>query len=49
MIFLLAKDDVVKILKAVGIEPATENVDRLLTTMKGKKLHEVYKFYYYYF
>ena len=37
----VAKDDVVKILKSVGIEPVAENIDRLMTTMKGKELHQV--------
>ena len=31
-----AKDDIVKILKSVGIEPVDENIDRLVNTMKGK-------------
>jgi len=42
LIFFSAKDDLIKILKSVGIEPAAESIDRILTAMKGKKLHEVY-------
>ena len=34
-----SKDDITKILKSVGIEPVAENIDRLLTSMKGKELH----------
>jgi len=41
-----AKDDIIKILKSVGIEPVAENIDRLLASMKGKKLHEVYNKHY---
>ncbi len=36
---LKAKDDIVKILKSVGIEPVADNIDRLLNAMKGKELH----------
>eukprot|EP00828_Plagiopyla_frontata_P030886 TRINITY_DN406_c0_g2_i1.p3 TRINITY_DN406_c0_g2~~TRINITY_DN406_c0_g2_i1.p3 ORF type:complete len:140 (+),score=49.25 TRINITY_DN406_c0_g2_i1:118-537(+) len=37
----VAKDDIVKILKSVGIEPVADNIDRLLNAMKGKELHQV--------
>ena len=36
---VVAKEDIVKILKSVGIEPVDENIDRLINSMKGKELH----------
>ena len=34
-----SKDDIIKILKSVGIEPVNDNIDRLINAMKGKELH----------
>ena len=36
-----AANDIIAILKSVGIEPAQDHVDKVIEALKGKNLHEV--------